>query len=131
MKKVLSIAITAVFLSVLVSGCTENSASKGISISNITTDKMVYHSSETLNLSLMIYSPDIDNITVSVSGINGRMDMRQIISVSKGVNEVSFVYTLPRCNICGGISPGDYNLTCIITYKNTTIEDSKIINIQQ
>jgi hypothetical protein len=117
-------------LIVFISGCTSQAG--GISIKNISTDKSVYHSSDVMNLSIQLYAEaPIDNITVVVNGIDNRFNVEKEISLEKGNNEWSFTYTLPRCNVCGGIMAGNYSLSFTVRYKNLTIEDSTIINIQQ
>lgn len=103
-----------------------------ISLNNISTDKVVYHSSDVMNFSAVIYSNlNLENVTVMVKGINGRLNEKKILNVSEGTNEIFFTYELPRCNVCGGIRAGDYDLECELIYKNITIKDSIRINIQQ
>ena len=115
-------------LLVFISGCT----SHGLYIQNISADKSVYHSAEIMNLTAQLYAEsDMDNVTVTVSGINNRFNAEMEMNLKKGLNELSFTYTLPGCNVCGGIRAGDYNLSCVVRYKNISIEDSTIINIQQ
>ena len=116
-----------------ISGCvTEQNEGTMISLENISTDKILYHSSENVNLSAMIYSKsDLENVTVLATGINGRLNEQKILDMKKGVNEIHFNYKLPRCNVCGGISAGDYELNCDVIYKNITEKKSIAINIQQ
>lgn len=118
---------------VLISGCiTEQTEDVKISINSISTDKAVYHSSDVVNLSMAIYSKsDLENVTITVNGINGRLNKKRILNLKKGINEVSFTYKLPRCNVCGGIRAGDYKLNCKLTYKNITIKNFTTVNIQQ
>jgi len=117
----------------LVSGCvTEQEEGIAISLKNISTDKILYHSSENVNLSAMIYSEsDLENVIIIATGINGRLNEKKILNLKTGINEISFSYKLPKCNVCGGIKEGDYNLSCIVTYKNITSEKIITINIQQ
>jgi hypothetical protein len=130
MKKILFLIVLGMMELVFISGCTEQSST--FSLKNISTDKEVYYSSDVMNLTIMIYSnADLENVTVVASGINGRFDAEKVLNLKKGSNEISFAYTLPRCNVCGGISAGNYTLSCSVTYKNTTVIDSKMINIQQ
>jgi hypothetical protein len=123
-----NILLLGMVLLVFISGCT----SQGIVINNISTDKSVYHSAEVMNLTARIYSEaELENVTVAVYGIDGRFNTEKNLDLEKGVNELSFTYTLPRCNVCGGIRAGDYNLSFSVRYKNITTVDSTIINIQQ
>ncbi len=119
----------AVIVLVFISGCTSQAG--GISLKTISTDKAVYHSAELMNLSAQLYAESSLNVTVVVNGIENRFNVEKEISLNKGDNELSFTYALPGCNVCGGISAGDYNLSFTVRYKNLTIEDSTIINIQQ
>lgn len=116
-----------------ISGCvTGQEEGVTISLKNISTDKILYHSSENVNLTAMIYSKsDLENVTVIANGINGRLNKKKILDLKKGINKVSFSYKLPRCNVCGGISAGDYELNCEVIYKNITEKESIAISIQQ
>ncbi len=116
-----------------ISGCvTEQNKGTMISLKNLSTDKALYHSSENVNLTTMIYSKsDLENVTVMANGINGRLNEKRILDLKTGINEISFSYKLPRCNVCGGISVGDYSLNCEVIYKNITEKKSITINIQQ
>ena len=116
-----------------ISGCvTEQNEETTISLKNLSADKTLYHSSENVNLIAMIYSKsDLENVTVIANGINGRINEKRILDLKKGLNEIHFSYKLPRCNVCGGVRAGDYNLSCMAIYKNTTAEKSITINIQQ
>lgn len=130
MKKIIFLVVLGMMGLIFISGCTEQT--KVFSLKNISTDKAVYHSSDVTNLSIVIYSDsNLENVTVMTNGINGRLNTERVLNLKKGVNEVSFTYTLPRCNVCGGIRAGDYNLSCTVTYKNITVENSTMINIQQ
>jgi len=117
---------------VLISGCvTEQEEEIIFSLENISTDKVLYHSSENVNLTAMIYSKsDLENVTIIAAGINERLNEKKILDLKTGINEISFSYNLPKCNVCGGISAGNYNLNCRVIYKNITAEKSVTINLQ-
>jgi hypothetical protein len=103
-----------------------------ITLLNLSTDKDIYHSAEALNLSALIHSSsDADGVSVSAKGIGGRMDMEKIVNLTGGETLVSFTYKLPRCNVCGGISAGNYVLTCAVTYGNETVENTTSVRIVQ
>lgn len=131
--KYLFLIILGIIGLVFISGCvTEQKEAITISLKNISTDKILYHSSENVNLTAMIYSKsDLENITVIANGINGRLNEKRILNLKTGMNEIHFNYKLPRCNVCGGIRAGDYSLNCEVIYKNITAEKSITINIQQ
>jgi len=131
--KYLFLIILGIIGLALISGCvTEQGEGIIISLKNLSTDKALYHSSENVNLTAVIYSKsDLKNVTVIATGINGRLNEQKILDLKTGINEIHFNYKLPRCNVCGGISAGDYNLSCEVIYKNITIKKSIAINIQQ
>ena len=132
MKKVSLIILIIIGLA-LIPGCvTEQEEGIAISLKNLSTDKVLYHSSENVNFTAMIYSEsDLKNVTIIATGINGRLNEKKILNLKTGINEVSFNYNLPKCNVCGGISAGNYSLNCDVIYKNITAEKSIAINIQQ
>ena len=103
-----------------------------IFIENISTNNIVYHSAELMKLNISIYSTsNLQKAVVKVSGINGRLNEEKIVNLKEGINEVYFNYQLPRCNVCGGIKAGDYEINCEVSYRNLTSEKSIKINIQQ
>ncbi len=60
---------------------------------NISTDKAVYHSMELVNINAEIYSNvNVSDATVTVKGINGRLNKERILNLSEGANELSFTY---------------------------------------
>ena len=132
MKKLFLIIFIIIGLA-LVSGCvTKQEEGIAISLENISTDKALYHSSENVNLTVTVYSKsDLENVTIIATGINGRLNEKKILNLKTGINEISFSYNLPKCNVCGGISAGDYSMNCDVIYKNITAEKSITINIQQ
>jgi len=132
MKNLLLIVLIIMGLA-LISGCvTKQEEAIAISLKNVSTDKILYHSSENVNLTAMIYSKsDLENVTIIATGINGRLNKQKILDLKTGINEIHFNYKLPRCNVCGGISAGDYSLNCEAIYKNITEKKSISINIQQ
>lgn len=124
-------------LGLVVSGCTEQEVkeeSTGIDfrMMSVSTDKTLYHSSETVNLTMIVYSNStLENVIVTANGINGRMNEKKVLNLTAGPNEMSFIYKLPKCNVCGGIKAGSYNISCHMEYENISIDKSMIIDIQQ
>ena len=85
-----------------------------------------------MHITAIVYSSsDVDNITVSVNGINGRLDEKQLTNLNQGLNEFFFSYNLPRCNTCGGINAGDYEIVCKVNYGNEEASKNKFVNIKQ
>jgi len=44
---------------------------------------------------------------------------------------VQFQFQLPRCNVCGGISAGRYELTCDASLGNSTSANATAVEIVQ
>ncbi|MEA3343458.1 MAG: hypothetical protein U9Q92_04785 [archaeon] len=131
MKKIMFLAISVM----LISGCvneSEDIEDARISLNNVSVDKAVYHSSEVVNLVMEIYSStNAQNVTVTAKGIGGRFNKRRVLNLTEGVNELSFAYKLPRCNVCGGIREGKYNLSCEVISGSATIKDYVTVDILQ
>lgn len=103
-----------------------------LEVVNVSTDKPVYHSSEVMKVHVFLYSESsLNDVSVSAESVNGRFKEKKLVNASKGLNEVSFTYTLPRCNVCGGIKVGDYEVKGTVEYGNVTVNKSTKINIQQ
>jgi len=131
MRKFLLIFLEVTVL-VIASGCITNQAGDRLYLKNIITDKSVYHSSDVLNVIVIVESDsDLQDVTISVSGINGGLDDNMVVNLGKGLNNISFTYTLPRCNVCGGIRAGDYDISCEVSHGNVKKVKSVTINIQQ
>ena len=95
-------------------------------------EREFYRSAEVLNLTAYIDSgADAENAVVTAAGINGRMRLEKSVNLTKGVNSVSFVYGLPRCNVCGGISAGVYNLSCDVSYGDARASNWTLVRIAQ
>jgi len=103
-----------------------------IDLLNVSTDKDIYHSAEVMNLTVLIRSSsDVENVTVTANGINGRMNIEKTLNLDAGENGMSFTYKLPRCNVCGGIRAGTYDLTCEVSYGGMTVKNSTSVQIVQ
>jgi hypothetical protein len=102
------------------------------SILNASTDKILYHSSEKVNLSIYVYAEKrLVNAAITVKGLGGRMNQTRVMNLAPGLNTIVFSYKLPVCNICGGINAGKYWLSYSVAYKNTSINASTAIDIRQ
>ena len=95
-------------------------------------DKSVYHSGDVLNLDFKIITDDnYSNVKVVVDGIFGRLNQEKLLNLKKGENNIAFNYTLPRCNVCGGISEGEYTIIGKIIVGEKSKETSTKITIMQ
>ncbi|RLC74186.1 MAG: hypothetical protein DRI61_17110 [Chloroflexi bacterium] len=105
---------------------------KTLSLEKFSADKEVYHSSELMKLTVEIHSSsELKNVSIVVKGINGRLNQKKTLDLNEGTTKISFAYKLPRCNVCGGIRAGNYDLTCEVTYDDTKLEKSTTVKIQQ
>ena len=103
-----------------------------ISILSLSADKDIYHSAELMNLSVLIHSSsDVEDVVVTAKGVSGRMNLQRTVNLSAGENDMSFTYTLPRCNVCGGIREGTYELGCEVSYGNKTVNNATSVQIVQ
>ena len=95
-------------------------------------DKTTYHSGEILNLDFRITANgSFFNAKVVVEGILGKLNQEKTLNLKKGENNISFNHTLPRCNVCGGISEGEYTILGKVIIGEKEKETSTKINILQ
>ncbi|MBN1896261.1 MAG: hypothetical protein JW789_00850 [Candidatus Aenigmarchaeota archaeon] len=101
----------------------------GISIAGISIEKNVYHSAEVMRFNVTLLS-DIaaEGLELKAYGINGKMSIVKAVDMVPGENLFSLEYTLPRCNVCGGITPGNY--TFEVSVYNSDIIDSDTISVE-
>jgi hypothetical protein len=108
------------------------SVAADVYLNEVSTDRELYHSAEVMNVTAVVYSDgNAENVVVTATGINGRMNIVKEINLTEGENNVGFTYTLPRCNVCGGISPGTYEIGCTVEYGNGTTDGSVSVEIVQ
>ena len=118
----------ALAAAVLLMGCVRETTEVEI---GFLADKPVYHSQEILNLGLNVTSNQAENLTIRVRGLNGRIDIDMPFLVDEGLNMLFFEHTLPRCNVCGGISPGGYDIIAEVIHTGGTANRTVTIEIQQ
>ena len=99
------------------------------------TDKSIYSSYQTIILKIKITgSQDLSDVDISANGITDRLNrsyfnQKQNIYLSKNiVKEVILSQTLPSCNSCSGLTPGNYSITITADYQDKTLA-SKNINL--
>jgi len=103
-----------------------------LEIVNVSTDKDLYHSAEVMTFKVLVYAvKDFEDVNVTANGIVNRLNATRIVNLTEGVSEVPFVYTLPRCNVCGGIRAGYYNITGGVVYGNISLASYEQITILQ
>lgn len=104
-----------------------------IFVGDIETDKDVYKSAELMKFSAPVdCNMDLEGAVVSATGISGKMNLQRPINLTEGENMMEFEYTLPKCNVCGGIRPGEQTINIRVHYNNDLIaENSASVEIQQ
>ena len=101
-------------------------------IQSIFTDKKLYRSSEIVNLDLTIFATgNLKDVAVKIMGIKNKLNQEKVLDIIEGENNISFSYQLPKCNVCGGISAGEYPIDCEVNYSGLAINDSITIDVQQ
>lgn len=125
--------ILCIFLLILLSGCTTNEIGTiRVEFKDLVTDKQVYHSAEILNITAVVNSNRyLENVTVTIEGINGKLGKTKEVSLEKGTNQISLTHELPRCNVCGGIREGDYSISFEIIHKDIKLANEIMVTIRQ
>lgn len=99
---------------------------------SVSTDKQEYHSAQEVNVTIDIDSnQDINNTTLAVRGVNNRFKEDRLVNLTNGKNTEMFIFKLPRCNVCGGIREGNYDITATIVLNNITFSNLTTINVKQ
>ncbi len=104
-----------------------------VNVVDISFENDVYHSSEMMRFNVTVNSDaHMGDVTVSVTGISGKMDIEKTVNLSEGNNIISFEFGLPRCNVCGGISAGTHMIDAMVYYSGELVaEDSASVEIRQ
>ncbi|MCD6495909.1 MAG: hypothetical protein J7K54_01425 [Candidatus Aenigmarchaeota archaeon] len=103
-----------------------------ISISGVSVEKKLYHSAETMRFNVSVDSDTaIDGLGISAEGISGKMLIDRKVNITPGTNLFEFEYALPRCNVCGGIRPGNHSLSVDIYYGGLIDTLTLTVEIQQ
>jgi len=98
----------------------------------IITDKTEYHSGEEMVIRAIVYSSkSLENASLKLEGIEGKLNMERKVNLDMGINEFEFRYRLPPCNACGGIRAGNHTIKCSVTYNNSTAEVVRSVRILQ
>ncbi|MBW2966320.1 hypothetical protein KY342_04420 [Candidatus Woesearchaeota archaeon] len=123
------------FILILISGCGIQGMTVIEPSLTLTTDKEVYHSGEIIHITSIINSPIEANASIKFYGIHAsryRLDQTFPINLNKGKNTVTVDYTSPRCNVCGGIREGTYQISADLIYNNEVYLNSSIdVEIKQ
>ncbi|MEM5871251.1 MAG: hypothetical protein QW051_00085 [Candidatus Aenigmatarchaeota archaeon] len=94
----------------------ENFSKRGSqTTAELSTDKDIYHSSDEMVLNVYLKNfEETDNMIIKVYGIQDRygnyhINQEKNVSYKDEINE-TFVFRLPSCYGCAGVSPGMYEI---------------------
>ena len=124
------------FILILVSGCGIQGFFINEPSMTLKTDKEVYYSADIIHITSKIMSPiNTDNASIRFYGIytnRYRLDQTFPINLTKGKNTITLDYTSPKCNVCGGIREGTYQISVDIIYNNEVyLNESVDVEIKQ
>lgn len=124
--------IVLVFLGiVLLSLNTHEAEALDLKMVSIMPDRNVYHSADTMDLTLVVWANQNTSATLETTGVAGRVNVERQVNLTEGLNELHVTQTLPSCNKCSGISAGTYPVTCRVSHENVSVNDTVEIEIQQ
>jgi len=118
-----------------VSGCIDSSQYQETTL-NISTEKTVYHSNETLIVHVYFNSTKEEQATLQVSGIKNQfgrpmMEETREIILKKGDNDFDLEFTTPSCEECSAIAPGVHYINVTISIGKKTYESKKEITLER
>jgi cytochrome c biogenesis protein CcdA len=129
------IPLALIILLLAVSGCLENSLSQENTL-NISTEKIVYHSNETLKVHVYFNSTKEVKANIQVSGIKnafGRAmltETRETI-LKRGDNSFDFEFKTPSCEECSAVVPGAHYFNVTISIDNQNYESYHEITLER
>jgi cytochrome c biogenesis protein CcdA len=118
-----------------ISGCLESTTNQENTL-NISTEKEVYHSNETLKVHIEFNSTKEVGANIQVSGIKnlfGRAmlsETREAV-LKKGDNSFDFEFKTPSCEECSAVAPGAHFLNATISIGNQNYESYKEITLEK
>ncbi|TAN44461.1 MAG: hypothetical protein EPN24_02755, partial [Candidatus Methanoperedens sp.] len=116
-------------------GCLESTTNQENTL-NISTEKKVYHSNETLRVHIEFNSTKEVGANIQVSGIKnlfGRAmlsETREVI-LKKGDNSFDFEFKTPSCEECSAVARGAHFLNATISIGNQNYESYKEITLEK
>jgi hypothetical protein len=97
---------------------------------NLSSDKTVYHSSEEMEIKTTIATNSkAENLTIKVYGIkdsrgNYRVNGEKTVGVDPPGTSETFVFQMPSCYGCAGVSSGDYEIVTEVIRNGEVLENS-------
>ncbi|MFQ6062741.1 MAG: cytochrome c biogenesis protein CcdA [Methanosarcinales archaeon] len=128
---ILTLVLSLIFLTL--GGLQETSGNPKLQIS-LYSDKKIYHSNETMYLSLDVYSEESDaslkNSTIQISGIKNVFGIdvlsedRPSVNLNKGKNVFKFEFKTPSCEECSTVPAGKHFINASVKIKDQIFTDS-------
>lgn len=118
-----------------VSGCLDSSKYQENTL-NISTEKTVYRSNETLIIHVYFNSTNEEQAQLQVSGIKNQFgrpmleETRDII-LTKGDNSFDIEFKTPSCEECSAVAPGTHYLNATLSIGNQNYESHKEIILER
>ncbi len=131
----MSVSLLLIFSFLAVSGCLDGSTYQENTF-NISTEKTVYHSNETLIVQVYFNSTKEEQAQLQVSGIKNQFgrpmleETRDII-LKKGNNSFDFEFKTPSCEECSAVAPGAHYLNATLSIGNKKYESHKEIILER
>lgn len=103
---------------------------------NVSTEKMLYHSNETLKVHVEFNSTKEVKAQIQVSGINNAFGRAMVtetrdVFLKKGDNGFDFELTTPSCEECSAVSPGEHYINASIAINGNTYEVYRKITLER
>jgi len=99
-------------------------------ITNVSTDKSLYHSKEIMNITVIASSRgDMSNTTLKLTGIQNRYGEAQLedeipVNLTPGRNILKYDHKLPTCSSCSGLSAGTYEIDVALVKDGNVIANT-------
>lgn len=128
------IPLVLIILLIAVSGCIENTTQENTL--NVSAEKAVYHSNETLKVHVYFNSTKDVNAVLNVSGIQnvfGRSMLEETreAALKKGDNNFDFEFITPSCEECSAVSPGKHYINATLSIGTLTYENYSVITLER
>ena len=103
---------------------------------SIATEKIVYHSNESLKVHVYFNSTKEEQAQLQVSGIKNQFGRAMIsetrdVILKKGDNGFDFEFTTPSCEECSAVAPGLHYINATISIGKQTYESYKEIRLER
>lgn len=108
------------------------------SITNVTTDKELYHSKENMTITVFANAQgEMSNTTLRITGIKNKYDEFQLddeipVNLSPGRNIIPYQHKMPTCSSCSGLSAGTYQIDVALVQNGVIISNmTHSVELQQ